>query len=280
MYQVIKGIKLQVIFALSILLSTPIHAQNSLATLSLTKSCKNCDLSNQNFPFADFSSTKLFCVNFEGATLEQANFSNVNFNGSFKKSNLRGADFSRATIDSTNWAGCELDITPSDMFFGADLRGVKMAFSKFPSSVRFTNAKLDGAVLDNIRIDFGARINNTSAKNLRIQQATIMSGLTISSSNLEKSNFGMSSMQILCSSCVFDGASFNGAKMHSSEIDNSSFVGANFQNSDLTGSSLTNSDFTNADFTNATLLDVDFTNSILCNTVSPDGTILFLNCRD
>jgi uncharacterized protein YjbI with pentapeptide repeats len=285
-------------------------AQESLSTLRLTNSCSDCNFRNQSFPFSDFSGTKLTCVDFSGANLEEANFNDAYFAGSFQDANMRGVSFENGLVDLDKTFGlCSKRFRESNrpfdsVFTNTDLRGANLSSMTFDGGAYdvkfdFSGARLDGANLTGSSFASGGGWNDVSARSVNFSE---ISGhfITANRANFSNANFRDSLIvNLTAHKAKFSGANFKDSKIRF-EIDSSDFTGANFESAHLTGSDfiksnltgtsfvgsnlegadLSNSDLTDADLTDANLTDVKLNGAILCNTTAPDGSLLYTGCPD
>jgi uncharacterized protein YjbI with pentapeptide repeats len=257
-------------------------AQDNIATLRLTQSCSNCDFTGQNFPFSSFAGYQFSCADFSKANLEEANFESAKLVGSFKGANLRGANFSNAFVDTSGISRCPSDLRKNAVglriFGGADLRGATMKSVEFFHKVSFEDARLDGAIFTK-SIAKGS-IHLTGAKGRAMDFEGFGGTVYADEAVLTRSDFKKSRITWHANNANFSSANFDGSIMTRSTLTNSDFSEASFVNANLTGTDFSNSDLTDADLTGATLTNVRFEGTILCNTIAPDGAVLFTGCVD
>lgn len=113
----------------------PARAENieHLQKLLSTHDCRQCDLSNGGFTFANFSKANLQGADFSNANLSRANLSFAD---------LSGANLTGASLYGANLTGAKLNGT---VLFGADLRNAYLTNAEV-QNINLNQANLQGVI--------------------------------------------------------------------------------------------------------------------------------------
>jgi len=268
--------------------SSPSKADD-LTLMSMTRQCINCDLSGRDMTRVDFSGTRLEGVNFTGATLIDANFSRVRIrNTNFSEANLQRANFSGSNIDMLNG----LDLFP--IIVAADFRGANFDGAEIVMGMRDT--RLNGATFRGATMTFrGWRVDarNADFSQLRFPERaritivsrvagdinTIRSTMYVEDSDLRDSNFSearFSGGRFLRSD--LRGVTFTNAGLRRADFSGSDLRNANFQGATLHSANFSNANLSGANLRGADLTEATLQGAIMCETIAPDGTMLFIGC--
>ena len=262
---------------------------NPLTTLTLTQNCESCDLSDRNLARVDFSGTTLTDVNFEGSNLVDTNFSSATLDSvNMTSANFQRANFENVKINNGGTLGFDQIVSE------ADFRGAKMKNSIL--IVHFKSSKLSG--VDFSGSDIYLKIEDSNLQGVNFSRTRYINkldynnklpwvprmdnspgGIFIQDSNLSRANFKDADMYM--SHIVrtnLQEANFEGAKLASSNFTDSDLSNANMKRAYLGGVNLSNANLSGADLTGASLKNADLSGTIMCETIGPDGTVLFIGC--
>lgn len=228
------------IFANSILISVnelTTRSETEIASMTITNSFVNRDLSQANFSGSDlrksdFSGAKLDGASFSLSRLDGARF-DCSFSGDARCTNLEGALFHETSLVRASFTSATLvdagfvraDLLEADLsqahatqasFFEVDGRGTKFVSAILTAATIYNHSSFQGA-------DF-------SMAN--------MDGLKIETSSIDGASFDFTSMD---GSSIIDstagGAWFNKTSMRGSLVDSTFLGGSVFQDTETTGSS-------------------------------------------
>jgi uncharacterized protein YjbI with pentapeptide repeats len=182
------------------------------------------NLSGLDLAKVDFKGANLRASVLNHSNLQGANLSGCNLTVSFGE----GADFKQADL-----RGAELF---SVQFSGADLRGTNLAGARVIGDLK--RARLDGAILRNLRGAADMRNQSMGLMNARFNSATL-DGADLTGADVSRADFSFAHL----------------ARAH--------FVGAKVVRGDFSGADLSGADLSNADFSESTFIDTDFTSAKL-----------------
>jgi uncharacterized protein YjbI with pentapeptide repeats len=282
--------------------SYPERAQTSFSALQMTKSCTECDFSEQSLPMANFSEVQLrrsyfIETNLQGASFEKAYMISV----CFPNSDLRGVNFSYSHLD-TEICRKNIDGAPYfSSFEKSDIRGAN--FTKAKISAEFINSALDGTNFSHAELNevtfYLSQLNNAKFIGASGKYGYGDLRLIGKFNNLDFS-FARLHITSYCNGFIEDydvvgqygwcnrrdsnrEIAITNSQFLSAQLGGSNFAGADLTGSNFQGANLVEVNFTNSNLTDVNLFSTDLTGAtlngaVLCNTTAPDGTVMYDGC--